>query len=202
MKETRSELFLIPAPRRFSAADMNRFAEARLAATVGTPCKDPFMAAHLVCSPKRDGDATTRAVREVQAGAEDTDAGCDPGRDTPRARPHRRRPYAERTPTLQSMVFEEQRRQVQEACFRCGGAHYASACKAKAHNLFCTSPCPQCKTTCSRPADMSDQPGADMQQTNAVKNTDVKHTLCKISLLEISIEWKAFREFEFQGREK
>ena len=67
------ELFLIRAPRHPTVADMNRFAEARLAAAAGVKCADPFMKIHLVCSPKRDGDATTRAVREVQAGAGDAD---------------------------------------------------------------------------------------------------------------------------------
>ena len=77
LAQTRPELFLIRSPRAPSVADMNRFAEARLAVAAGVPCEDPFMKVHLVCSPRRDGDATTRAVREVQAGAEDSDADCD-----------------------------------------------------------------------------------------------------------------------------
>ena len=71
------ELALIRSPHAPTVADMNRFAEARLAAAAGVPCTDAFMQAHLVCSPKRDGDATTRAVRDVQAGAADSDADCD-----------------------------------------------------------------------------------------------------------------------------
>lgn len=48
---------------------------------------------------------------------------------------------------LQSMVFEEQRRQVREDCFRCGGGHYASACKRTTSNLFCTYKCKSCDAT-------------------------------------------------------
>ena len=48
---------------------------------------------------------------------------------------------------LQSMVFEEQRRQVREDCFRCGGGHYASACKRTTSNLFCTYKCKNCDAT-------------------------------------------------------
>ncbi|CAK0872776.1 unnamed protein product [Prorocentrum cordatum] len=77
LAQTRPELFPMRSPRDPSVAGMNRFAEARLAAAAGVPCEDPFMKVHLVCSPRRDGDATTRAVREVQAGAEDSDADCD-----------------------------------------------------------------------------------------------------------------------------
>ena len=77
LAQTCPELFLMRSPRAPSVADMNRFAEARLAVAAGVPCEDPFMKVHLVCSPRRDGDATTRAVREVQAGAEDSDADCD-----------------------------------------------------------------------------------------------------------------------------
>ena len=71
--KTSPELFMIRSPASPSIADMNRFAEARLAAAAQAECVDPFMKIHLVCSPKRDGDATTRAVREVQLGASEAD---------------------------------------------------------------------------------------------------------------------------------
>ena len=70
LADVHPELFLIRSPGQLTVEDMNRFAESRLAAAAGIECADPFMQIHLVCSPKRDGDATTRAVREVQAGAD------------------------------------------------------------------------------------------------------------------------------------
>ena len=57
-------------------------------------------------------------------------------------------PYTKLTP-LQGMVFEEQRRSVREDCFRCGGGHMVSKCRAARSNLFCTYTCPnpKCRTT-------------------------------------------------------
>ena len=59
---------------------------------------------------------------------------------------------------LQSMMFEEQRRQVREDCFRCGGGHYASACPRKTSNLFCTYPCKSCGATIDITSRGEDQP--------------------------------------------
>ena len=68
---------------------------------------------------------------------------------------------------LQSMVFEEQRRQVREDCFRCGGGHYASACKRTTSNLFCTYKCKSCAATIDITSRGEDQKPAGGSKTSS-----------------------------------
>ena len=67
---------------------------------------------------------------------------------------------------LQSMIFEEQRRQVREDCFRCGGGHYASACSRETSNLFCTYPCKNCGATVSITSRGEDQSRASQSSSS------------------------------------